>query len=191
MKLSFLKLTVVTAAFSVFGYFSEAKTKTPQTIVSIEAEKFLVNGNYTYLGRSRQGYPIEGLIMNSRMVQGIFDDLNPETAGQWKYPDTQIRGAKRNTNEFIAAMGEWYAEGLLAFTLNLQGGSPLGYGYKSWSNPAIDTKSELRPEYMSRLVKILNRTGEKGMAVILESYYFRQDQFLEYEVVVIRGILLL
>jgi hypothetical protein len=32
---------------------------------------------------------IEGLLMNSRMVQGIFDDLNPATRDMWVYPDTQ------------------------------------------------------------------------------------------------------
>ena len=26
--------------------------------------------------------------MNSRMVQGVFDDSNPETIGRWAYADT-------------------------------------------------------------------------------------------------------
>ncbi|MFD2289893.1 hypothetical protein ACFSKN_03195, partial [Mariniflexile gromovii] len=82
-----------------------------QTVVSIEGEKFFINGKPTYQGRKWQGKTIEGLLMNSRMVQGVFDDLNPETAGQWKYPDTQKWDADRNTEEFIAAMDAWYAKG--------------------------------------------------------------------------------
>ena len=38
------------------------------------------------------------LLLNSRMVQGIFDDLNPETAGNWIYPDTKKWDADRNTS---------------------------------------------------------------------------------------------
>ena len=33
------------------------------------------------------GNKIEGLLLNSRMVQGIFDDYNEETKKKWKYPD--------------------------------------------------------------------------------------------------------
>ena len=43
---------------------------------------FHINGQPTYAGRTWQGHKIEGLLLNSRMVQGIFDDLNPETVEQ-------------------------------------------------------------------------------------------------------------
>ena len=49
------------------------------TVVSIDGGKFQINGRYTYAGRLWNGLPIEGLLMNSRMVQGAFDDLNPAT----------------------------------------------------------------------------------------------------------------
>ena len=175
--------------FLFYSGISEAQSKkATQTVVSIKGEKFLINGQPTYKGRSWQGYPIEGLLMNSRMVQGIFDDLNPKTADQWKYPDTQKWDANRNTNEFVKAMDTWYAKGLLAFTINLQGGSPLGYGNKGWINTAIDPKGELRPEYMTRLEKILNRANEKGMVVILGIYYFGQDKFMDNEAAIIKGV---
>ena len=45
--------------------------------------------------------------MNSRMVQGIFNDENPETSGKYKYPDTGEWDPERNTREFVAAMAEW------------------------------------------------------------------------------------
>jgi len=189
-----MKRTTFIAFLLTFGYlfitcnFNAIAKKTPQTIVSINGEKFVINGIPTYKGRSWQGHSIEGLLMNSRMVQGIFDDLNPETAGQWKYPDTQKWDANRNTNEFIKAMDDWYAKGLLAITINLQGGSPLGYGNNGWLNSAIDSKGELRPEYMARLEKILNRAVEKGMVVILGIFYFGQDEFLENEAAVIKAV---
>ena len=61
-----------------------------------------------------QGHRIEGLLLNSRMIQGIFDDLNPETRPRWAYPDTGRWDPERNTREFIAAMPEWRRHGLLA-----------------------------------------------------------------------------
>jgi hypothetical protein len=38
--------------------------------------------------------------MNSRMVQGIFDDLNPETQERSAYPDTNKWDADQSTGEF-------------------------------------------------------------------------------------------
>ena len=86
------------------------------TEISIQGEQFFINGHPTYEGRVWQGHNIEGLLLNSRMVQGIFDDMNPETRNQWAYPDTGIWDPERNTREFIAAMPEWQAHGVLAFT---------------------------------------------------------------------------
>lgn len=160
----------------------------PQTIVSIEGEKFYINGKPTYKGRTWQGYPIEGLLFNSRMVQGIFDDLNPQSSKQWKYPDTQAWSADRNTDEFVAAMDEWYRYGLLAFTLNLQGGSPLGYGNKDWVNSAFDEKGNLRSAYFQRLDKILKKADELGMVVMLGLFYFGQDQHLEDEAAILKAV---
>jgi hypothetical protein len=51
------------------------------------------------------------------MVQGIFDDLNPETRSRWAYPDTKLWDPERNTREFLAAMPLWRDHGLLAFTI--------------------------------------------------------------------------
>ena len=59
-----------------------------RTTVAIDGERFLINGRPTYAGRSYNGMRIEGLLMNTRMVQGTYDDLNPETRRRWAYPDT-------------------------------------------------------------------------------------------------------
>ncbi|HEV2484156.1 MAG TPA: hypothetical protein VGT08_01380, partial [Terracidiphilus sp.] len=74
-------LPILTAAG--LGPSSKAGTQ-----VSIEGDSFYINRRPTYAGRTWNGHKIEGLLFNSRMVQGIFDDLNPETNAQWAYPDT-------------------------------------------------------------------------------------------------------
>ena len=69
-------LIAMTAALLVSALGSAAERN---TTVSIRAAQFFINSNPTYQGRTWNGHPIEGLLLNSRMVQGIFDDLNPET----------------------------------------------------------------------------------------------------------------
>ena len=159
------------------------------TSVSIRGEDFYINGQPTYAGRIWDGHRIEGLLLNSRMVQGIFDDLNPETTNRWAYSDTGKWDADRNTREFIAAMPEWRRHGLLAFTLNLQGGSPYGYSREQpWRNSAFNPDGSLRTDYFARLEKILNRADELGMVVILGYFYQAQDRVLTNETAVLRAV---
>jgi len=159
------------------------------TDVTIHEDMFYINGKPTYAGRRWNGMKIEGLLMNARLIQGIFDDLNPETRKRWAYPDTGIWDPERNTREFIAAMPLWRSHGLLAFTINLQGGSPQGYSKEQpWQNSAITADGDLRPAYMARLERILDRADELGMAVILGVFYFGQDERLKDEAAVVRAL---
>jgi hypothetical protein len=180
---------------SVLKLFTAAILSRPQarrprqTTVAIDGERFLINGRPTYDGRTWRGHRIEGLLMNSRMVQGIFDDLNPDTRAQWAYPDTGTWDPERNTREFIAAMPEWRRRGLLGITLNFQGGSPQGYSQSQpWHNSAFDADGSLRPAYAQRLERILDRADELGMAVILGYFYFGQDQRLAGDEAVRRAV---
>jgi hypothetical protein len=161
----------------------------PKTVVSIQADRFFINGRPTYEGRSYNGMKIEGLLLNSRMVQGIYDDRNPATRSRWNYPDTGKWDAERNTREFIAAMPAWRKHGLLAFTLNLQGGSPQGYSKEQpWHNSAIEADGSLRPDYFQRLARIINRADQLGMVVILGYFYFGQDERVQDEAAVKRAV---
>jgi len=156
--------------------------KKNRTLVTIRGDQFFINGQPTYQGRTWKGNRIEGLLFNSRMVQGIFDDMNPVTSNQWVYPDTRKWDPMRNTSEFIINMQQWSDYGLLSFTLNLQGGSPQGYSQgQPWYNSAYYEDGALRPEYMARLEKILNRADELGMVPILGLFYFGQDEKLKGE----------
>jgi hypothetical protein len=158
-----------------------------QTVVGIEGDAFTINGQLIYAGRAYQGMRVEGLLMNARMVQGIFDDLNPETRGNWAYPDGPW-DPERNTDEFVAAMPEWRKAGLLGFTINLQGGNLRGYGRdQPWHNSAFMADGGLRLAYMARLERILDRADDLGMVPIVGLYYFGQDQRLRDEGAVVRG----
>ncbi len=150
-----------------------------KTTVEIRGDAFWVNGKPTYPGRTYQGMKIEGLLMNSRMIQGIFDDENPETVARWKYPDTGKWDPERNTREFLAAMPEWRRHGLIGFTIGLQGGSPEGYSKaQPWRNSAFAEDGSLKPAYMARLKRILDRADELGMVPIINYFYFGQDEHI-------------
>ncbi len=189
-----------------------------KTKVEIDGQRFLINGKPTYAGREWRGRSIEGLLMNSRMVQATFDDENPLTQGIFAYPDSGAWDADRNTDEFLAMVPEYRAHGLLSVTLNLQGGCPTGY-YRTerlddilrklpwevqtlvkqqlhgplehvqpWVNTALDEEGRLKSSYMARLKRVLDALDAHGMVAILGIYYFGQDERLRDGWAVRRGV---
>lgn len=157
------------------------------TKVTINGEKFYINGSPTYEGQTWKTsyggeYPVEGLLMNARLVQGIFDDLNVNTRGQWVYPDTGEWDPDRNTDEFIRAMASWREHGLLGFTLNMQGGCPYGYcsGFP-WDNSTFNPDGSLREAFLRRAERIIDHSDQLGMVVILGLFYFGEDGTLQDE----------
>jgi hypothetical protein len=165
-----------------------APGKRGRTRVSIEGDRFFINGKPTYAGRRFEGLRIEGLLLNSRMIQGIFDDANPDTVGRWKYPDTGQWDPERNTREYVAAMPEWRRHGLLAFTIGLQGGSPEGYSKQQpWRNSAFTSEGSLKPDFLNRLERILDKADELGMVAILNYFYFGQDEHFASDAAITRA----
>ena len=162
--------------------------ETIHTTVSISGDKFLINGKLTFEGIYWNNYEVEGLLPNSRMVNGIFDDRNETTVDNWAYPNTNKWDPNRNTEEFVAAMQSWYEKGLLSFTINLQGGSPMGYGNSGWVNSAFNPDGSLDSAYMSRLELILDEADRLGMVPIVGLFYFGQDQYLDDENAVKTGV---
>lgn len=160
-----------------------------RTTVSIDGEAFHVNGRPTYEGRTWKGHRIEGLLLNSRMVQGAFDDRNPATVSRWTYPDTGRWDPERNTREFLAAMPEWRRHGVLSFTINVQGGSPTGYSKEQpWRNTGYAADGSPWPETLARLGRILDRADELGMVPIVGLFYFGQDERLKDEAAVVHAV---
>ncbi|MEX0745226.1 MAG: hypothetical protein WD118_06455 [Phycisphaeraceae bacterium] len=158
-----------------------------KTTVSIVGEDFHINGQPTYAGRTWQGRRVEGLLMNSRMVQATFDDLNPETRSLWMTPWGAF-DAEQNTDEFVAHLPAYRAAGLLSVIVNLQGGSPQGYSRQQpWHNSAFEADGSLRPNYMNRMAKVLDHCDALGMAPMLSLFYFGQDHRLADESAVLRA----
>ncbi len=182
MKISFVSILA--------AVLSSPLNATPErrTEITISGEDFHINGKPTYEGRMWRGHRVEGLLLNSRMVQATFDDINPETSPRWAYPDTKKWDAERNVTEFIAAMPEWKAHGLLAISLNFQGGSPEGYSAEQpWNTGAYNPDGSLRPEFAARMKRVLDAADELGMVAILGYFYFGQDEKLQNEAAVLQA----
>lgn len=168
--------------FSCLGVFTLgfAAEAPHATTVSIHGDDIHINGEPTYKGRVWDGHRIEGLLFNNRVVNGTFDDLNPETVGRWAYPDTKKWDPERNLREFIAAMSEWKAHGVLGITINFQGGSPEGYSKSQpWENHPFNADGSLRPAFMERMKRVLDEADRLGMVPIVGYFYFGQSKRLE------------
>jgi len=159
------------------------------TVVSIRGDEFWINGEATYPGRIWEGHRIQGLLMNSRMIQGVFDDENPDTVSRWAYPDTKKWDAERNTLEFLEAMPSWKSHGLLSFVIGMQGGSPEGYSKNQpWSNTPFAADGSLKETYIGRLRRILDHADELGMVSMLNVFYFGQDEHLQSDAAVLKAL---
>lgn len=141
--------------------------------ITIEGRRFFINGQPTYAGVSYRGFPVEGLLMNSRMIQAIFDDANPQTRPNWRYPDTGAWDAERNTDEFIAQLPAYREHGLLAFTVGMQGGGSIYQKdvYGHYLNTAYDSDGGLKPAYLDRLLRVIKAADALGMVVIVNYFY--------------------
>ena len=155
--------------------------------------------------------------MNSRMTNAVFDDENPVTRGLFAYPDTGEWDADRNTDEFVAMLPLYRSHGLLAVTVNLQGGSPTGYyreamfrenmvergievkddvvwaglpspASQPWHNSAFNSDGSLKPAFLDRTERIIRACDRLGMVVILGYFYFGQDERLADEAAVCRAV---
>ena len=143
------------------------------TIVGIDGTDFTIDGQPTYTGRTFEGHRIEGLMFNVRAVQATFDDANPATRGVWAYPDTGEWDPDRNVNEFCAALESWKARGILAFTINVQGGGAVYTPdvYHHYDNNGFTPDGQLKPAYAARIEKVLARADELGMVAIVGMFY--------------------
>lgn len=108
------------------------------------------------------GTRAEGLLMNTRMVNAVFEDRHrPEF------------DAAANTNEFIAQIPAYAASGVNAFTVCLQGGMP---GYEGALNSAFEPDGSLRPEYLRRVERVIEACDQERTVVILGLLYQRQSK---------------
>jgi hypothetical protein len=145
------------------------------TEVGIDGTEFTLDGTPTYPGRLFEGTCVQGLLFNVRAVQAIFDDADSVTRAHWAYPDTEEWDPERNTGEFCASLPSWRHHGVLAFTVNFQGGGPL-YSpsiYERFDNNAFTPEGGLKLPYADRLERVLDCADELGMIVIVGLFYWR------------------
>ncbi|MFP3897166.1 MAG: hypothetical protein ACLFV5_10085 [Anaerolineales bacterium] len=144
------------------------------TEISIRGTEFLLDGESTYTGRMFDGHRIQGLLFNVRAVQATFDDANPETRSNWAYPDTGVWDPQRNVREFCEALPSWRRHGVLAFTINVQGGGPLYIPeiYQNYDNNGFTPQGHLKAAYAGRMARVLERADELGMVVIVGFFYW-------------------
>ena len=171
-----------------------------QTIVGISGENFLINGRLTYADIPGCLPAMHGLLFNVRAVNATFDDLEYGTGGlpAGMLDDPGDRSGNNNagygpwdpdanTNRFIAALPSWRAHGVLAVTLNFQGGcscSRHGENGVTWAgdnqtpntNPFGPNGVPIDPNYLDRLKRTIDALDDNGMVCILGLFYFGQDQ---------------
>jgi len=167
---TWLFIAVTVMAASTPEALGQARAASTRTRISIKDGKWQINGSITYLGA-----PAEGLLMNVRMVNAVFEDRNK--------PDFD---AEANTNRFIARVPDYVEHGVRAFTLCLQGGYP---GYEGAVNSAFNPDGSLRESYMRRVRRAIEACDRYGAAVVLGCYYQRQDQVLRDDQAVRAGLL--
>ncbi len=143
------------------------------TSVSIVDGKWYINGNVTYCGA-----PAEGLLMNVRMVNAVFEDANDKTR-------PNAFDADASTDAFIKQIPDYVAHGVRAITLCLQGGH---CGYEGAVNSAFNPDGSLRKSYLTRVRRVIEACDRHGAVVILGCYYQRQDQILKDEAAVRAGV---
>ncbi|MFA6839114.1 MAG: cellulase family glycosylhydrolase [Dysgonamonadaceae bacterium] len=130
--------------------------------------KVTVRGNQWYLNNQiiNKGSPAEGLLMNVRMVNSVFEDRSTQLSINIPNFDSDT-----NTNEFIAMLSEYVSNGVNAFTISLQGGS---HGYEGAINTAFNADGSLRKEYFGRVEKVIRACDSQHAVVILSCFYQRQ-----------------
>jgi hypothetical protein len=157
------------------------------TAVSIQGNVFHINDKPTYPGRFYKGSKVEGQLFTSRMVNCIINDQNPETRGMWAYADGPW-DPERNTREFIAMLPVYRSHGLTSIAFNIQGGSPMGYGWhQPWHTSGYTPDGRLLPDYRARLIRVLDAADKAGMVVVLGYFYISATPALADEAAVIRA----
>eukprot|EP00483_Globobulimina_turgida_P003577 UN03583 len=150
-----------------------------KTTLTIQKTNFYINDVITYSNCADWTHTTKGLLLNARLIQGVFDDANSSTVDYWAYPDTKKWDPVRNTNEFVGNMSLWNSYGLLSFTVGLQGGGP-GKGYPNpqpWIVSAFDFKTgDLNSDFTTRLDQILQKADDLSMAPIVQFFYWGQAE---------------
>lgn len=158
-----------------------------KTKLSIQQDRFFINGSPVYSELKQVNPAYHGLLMNARMIQGVFDDKQDvkrfDRFGKLFSPE-------QNTDELISALPQWYEKGLRAITVGFQGGGPcytIG-NYTIDNNPYSEDGTRIDPAYLSRMDRIIRAADDLGMIVIVSLLYSSQTRFLKDDRAVIQAV---
>ncbi len=149
-----------------------------KTVLTIDQTKFRINGELVYSEIKNCNPNYHGMLMNSRMIQGVFDDKEDVSRfnryGKMFDPD-------KNTDELIEAMPEWYKYGLRAMTVGFQGGGPCFTinNYTINNNPFSADGSVIDEKYLARMKRLIEAADEIGMIIIVSYFYGAQTRFIK------------
>ena len=163
--------------------------------ISIRGDKFLFDDRLTYSEFPTARPEALGRLMNSRMVQATFDDENPETIKLFNYPDGSPFNPDRQTDEFVAALPGYRRHGVIAATVNFQGGFPQYHIHlrrdqilQDWENNAFTAEGALKDKHADRMRRVIEGMDEQRMACIVGLFYFGQNHKLRDEAAVHRAV---
>lgn len=151
-----------------------------KTSVDVIRTDFLINGQKIYADIEGSNHETHGLLMNARFIQGIFDDkAQPERFAMFGHDHWN---PEANTDRLIAALPEWYAYGLRAITVGLQGGGPV-LTVDDWStidnNPFGSDGKSFDEAYAGRLDRLIRAADALGMVIIVSYLYASQGPRLK------------
>ncbi|QMS85370.1 glycoside hydrolase family 5 protein [Candidatus Xianfuyuplasma coldseepsis] len=143
------------------------------THLTVQGRDFYINGKPVY--DEIENHPAsKGLLMNSRFIQGIFDDKTDRI----RYNRFgKVFDANQNTEDFIAALPQWYAYGLRAVTVGIQGGMPVFTTDVRTidNNPFGPDGTSFDERYANRLDRIIRAADKIGMVIIINILYWAQS----------------
>ena len=152
----------------------------PHTALSIQGETFLINGKPTYAEIENSRPEAHGLLMNARFIQGVLDDKSDVSRyAKWGRGEFD---PETNTDNLIAALPEWYAHGLRAFTVGFQGGGPCATVPNRsvmHVNPFGSDGKRLEEAFANRMERLIRAADQIGMVVIASFFYPNQIVRLE------------
>jgi len=145
-----------------------------QTQITIQNEKFLINGKSTYSEIPNSSSDVHGLLMNARFIQGVFDDkANPARFA--RFGPGQF-DPEKNTDDLISELPNWYSYGLRAFTVGFQGGGPCFTIPNNTidNNPFTEDGKKIDLAYAARMDRLIRGADACGMVVIVSFFYAGQ-----------------
>ena len=101
-------------------------------------------------------------VLNARMVQVVFDDLNLATPSMLEFRDRPF-DAERTTRPFIAAMPSRRSAGPSPSPSTSRAAARRAtLSEQPWHNSGSAADGRLRPDYAARMHRIIERADEFG-----------------------------